>query len=72
MQYVRSLEFPSNKIQLKENITQAGKLDFEATSNVAKNESFLLGLQLAKTLNVKNLSVFADLELIVKHVRKLL
>ena len=53
----------------KENITQSCKLDFEFTNNVAKYEGFLLGLQLAKSLKVQNLSVFTVSELIVKQVR---
>ena len=50
----------------KENITQSRKLDFEVTNNVVEYEAFLLGLQLAKSLKVQNLSVFTDSELIVK------
>ena len=53
----------------KENITQSCKLDFEVTNNVAEYEAFLLGLQLAKSLKIQNLSVFTDSELIVKQVR---
>ncbi len=55
----------------KENITQSCKLDFEVTNNVAEYEAFLLGLQLAKSLKVQNLSLFTDLELIVKQVRNI-
>ena len=55
----------------KESINQSCKLDFEATNNVAEYEAFHLGLQLAKSLKVQNLSVFNDLELLVKQVRNL-
>ena len=41
------------------------------TINVAEYEAFLLGFQLDKIFNVKNLSVFSDSELIVKQVRNL-
>lgn len=50
----------------KENITQSCKLDFEVTDNFAEYEDFLLGLQLAKSLKVQNLSVFTDSEIIVR------
>jgi len=55
----------------KGNITQSCKLNFEVTNNVAKYEAFLLGLQLAKCLKVQKISVFTDLELIVKQVRNI-
>jgi len=51
-----------------QHITQSCKLDFEVTNNVAEYEAFLLGLQLAKSLKVHNLSVFTDSELIVRQV----
>lgn len=38
---------------------------------MAKYEDFLLGLELAKSLKVQNLSVFFDSELIIKQVRNL-
>lgn len=49
----------------KENITQSCKLEFEVTNNVAEYEDFLLGLKLARSLKVQNLSVFSNSELIV-------
>lgn len=55
----------------KENNTQSWKLDFEVTNNVVEYEAFLLGLQLAKSIKVQNLSVFTDSKLIVKQVRNL-
>ena len=55
----------------KENITQSCKLEFEVTNNVAEYEAFLLGLELARSLKVQNLSVFFDSELIVNWVRNL-
>ena len=55
----------------KENITQSCKLEFEVTNNVAEYEAFLLGLELAKSLKVQNLSVFFYFELMVKQVRNL-
>ena len=55
----------------KQNITQSSKLDFKITNNVAEYEAFFLGLQLAKSLKVQNISVFIDLELIVKQVRNI-
>ena len=54
-----------------ENITQSCKLDFEVTNNVVEYGAFLLGLQLAKSLKVQNLSVFTDSELILKQVRNI-
>jgi len=55
----------------KENITQSYKLEFDFTNNVAKYEALLLGLELAKSLKIQNLSVLSDSELIVKQVRNI-
>ena len=55
----------------KENITQSCKLDFEVTNNVVEYEAFILGLQLARSLKVKNLRVFTDSKLILRQVRSL-
>ena len=55
----------------KENITQSWKLDFKVTNNVAEYKAFILRLQLARSLKIKKLSVFTDLELIVRQVRSI-
>ena len=55
----------------KENITQSCKVDFEVTNNVTEYEAFLLGLQLAKSLKVHNLSVFTDSEPILRQLRNI-
>jgi len=53
----------------KENITQSYKLEFDVTNNVVEYEAFMLGLELARSLKVKNLSVYSDSKLIVRQVR---
>jgi ribonuclease HI len=47
------------------------KLEFETTNNVAKCEALVLGLQAAKDMKIKELSVFGNDELIVHQVKKL-
>ena len=50
-------------------VTLSFKLEFEATNNVAEYESLLLGLQIARNMNIQNLNVFGDLDLVVRQVR---
>lgn len=45
------------------------KLEFEATNNVSKYESLLLGLQATKNINIGCLTTFGDSELVVKKIR---
>ncbi len=41
----------------------------ETTNNVAEYQAFLLGLELAQNLGVKNLHVFADSQLVVQQLK---
>ena len=47
----------------------AFRLEFDCTNNVAKHEALLLGLEIARDLKVKCLSVIGDFDLIVSQVR---
>jgi len=42
------------------------KLEFEATNNVVEYEEFLLGLKMAKNMNIECLMVYGDSELVVR------
>ena len=44
-------------------------LEFDCTNNVAEYEAFLLGLELARDIKIKCLSVIGDSDLIVSQVR---
>jgi ribonuclease HI len=54
-----------------EAISLSYKLEFEATNNVAEYEDIVLGLRVAKDMGIKEISVFRDVELIVKKIRNL-
>lgn len=41
-------------------------LEFEATKNVVEYEALLLGLQMAKNMNIGCLTVYRDSELLVR------
>ena len=45
------------------------KLYFEATNNVAEYEALLLGLQIARSMNIQILKVLGDSELVVRQVK---
>ena len=47
----------------------AYRLEFEATNNVAEYEALLLGLELARDIKVKLLSVKGDLDLIIQQIK---
>ena len=42
------------------------KLEYDATNNVEECEALLLGLQIAKNMNIQSLKVFGDSELVVR------
>ena len=45
------------------------KLEYEATNNVAEYEALLLGLQIARSMNIQSLKVLGDSELVVRQVK---
>ena len=47
----------------------AFKLEFEATNNVAEYEALLLGIEIAKDMGIKLLSIKGDSDLIVQQVK---
>ncbi|XP_059638598.1 uncharacterized protein LOC132280855 [Cornus florida] len=58
------------KLQTPEgtSLSQALRLKFQATNNEAEYETLLAGLELAKELKVRNLTVFSDSQLIIRQV----
>jgi ribonuclease HI len=44
--------------------------DIDYTNNVCEYEALILGLEVAKKLNIKNLEVYGDAELIVRQVNR--
>jgi ribonuclease HI len=55
----------------QETIPMSYKLEFEATNNVTEYEALVLGLRAARDMGIKEISVFGDVELVVKQVRNL-
>jgi ribonuclease HI len=55
----------------QETISLSYKLEFEATNNVAEYEALTLGLRSAKDMGIKEISVFGDVELVVRQVRNI-
>ena len=47
----------------------AFRLEFEATNNVAEYEALLLGIEIAKDMGIKLLSIKGDFDLIVQQVK---
>ena len=47
----------------------AFRLEFEATNNVAEYEALLLGIELAKDMGIKLLSIKGDSDLIVQQIK---
>ena len=47
----------------------AFRLEFEATNNVAEYEALLLGIEIAKDMGIKLLSIKGDSDLIVQQVK---
>ena len=45
------------------------RLEFEATNNVAEYEALLLGIELAKDMGIKFLSIKGDSYLIVQQIK---
>jgi len=58
------LTSPANEV-----FTFSYKLEFETTNNIVEYEALILGLKVAKYLNVKKIEVFGDSELVVLQVR---
>ncbi len=46
------------------------KLDFEATNNVAEYEALVLGLEKARRMNIRNISIYGDSELVIQQINK--
>jgi ribonuclease HI len=53
----------------QETISLSYKLEFEVTNNVAEYEALVLGLRVAKEIEIKEMVVFGDAELIVQQVK---
>ena len=47
------------------------KLEFKSTNNVAEYEALIISLQTAKQMGIKSMTVFGDLELIIRHIKNL-
>src|SRR5713226_394622 len=47
----------------------AFRLEFEATNNVAEYEALLLGIEIAKDMGIKLLSIKGDSDLVVQQIR---
>ena len=45
-----------------------GRLNFPATNNATEYEAFIMGLQAALSLGVKELEVYGDSALIISHI----
>jgi ribonuclease HI len=55
----------------QETIPMSYKLEFETTNNVTEYEALVLGLRAARDMGIKEISVFGDVELVVKQVRNI-
>ena len=47
----------------------SSKLEYEATNNVVEYEALLLGLQTARSMNIRSLKVLGDSKLVDRQVR---
>jgi len=45
------------------------KLAFDCSNNEAEHEALIIDLKILKKLNAKSISVYGDLELVIKHVK---
>ena len=45
------------------------KMEVQTTNNISKYESFILGIRVAKDLNIQQLTMFGDTELVVQQVK---
>ncbi len=48
----------------------AFRLEFDSTNNVAEYEALLLGLDIAKDMQIKNLKIIGDSDLIISQVNR--
>jgi ribonuclease HI len=53
----------------KETIHLSFKLDFKVTNNIAEYEALVLGLNVAKDMNIQGLKVFGDVDLIIQQIK---
>jgi hypothetical protein len=53
----------------QEAIPLSYKLEFEATNNMVEYEVHVLGLRLAKDMDIEEITVFGDVELIIRQVK---
>ena len=54
----------------KKNFNFAYRLEFDASNNVAKYEALILGLEIAKEMGIRVLSIRGDSDLIISQVKK--
>jgi ribonuclease HI len=53
----------------KETIHLSFKLDFKVTNNIAEYEALVLGLNVAKDMNIQGLKVYGDVDLIIQQIK---
>lgn len=66
--WILSPSFQPNKVPSNVRICSY-KLVFDCSSNEAEYEALIAGLKILKKLNVKIISVYGDLEMIIKQVK---
>jgi ribonuclease HI len=55
----------------KEVITLSFKLEFEVKNNIAEYEALILGLRVARDMQIEDLTIFGDVKLIVQQVKNI-
>ena len=63
--WIRSPDFQPEKVPSNVRVC-AYKLAFDCSNNEAEYEALIAGLKILKKLNAKRISVYGDLELIIK------
>jgi ribonuclease HI len=53
----------------KEKIHLSFKLDFKVTNNITEYEALVLGLNVAKDMNIQGLKVYGDVDLIIQQIK---
>ena len=53
---------------LQERITRAFRYEFTVSNNEVKYETFIIGLYMAKDLDIKRIMVFCDFQLVVNQI----
>lgn len=66
--WIRSLAFQPTKVPSNVRVCSY-KLAFDFSNNEAEYEALITGLQILKKLNTKRISIYGDLELVIKQVK---